>query len=168
MVTMKKMIIGNEKGFALIAAIIACLILLAVGMLVINMTAGDLFTSSATVGNKKALAATESGIHRVIQDFNPDPSTWIAANNYTDCTVNSPSYIWRPINSGTDANTQFAVCTPTASNLPPLPAAGSPLGGGGGSASGYSYHRYNSSVVGKSTSNNSQTSVDIGLGFGPI
>ena len=153
MVTMKKITFSNEKGFALIAAIIACLILLAVGILVINMSTGDLRSSSMAVGNKKALAATESGIHRLIQDFNPDPATWTEANNYistANCTATTPTYnIWRPISSdasaGIDANTQYAVCAPTVSNLPPVSIPGSAI-------DEWAMMRYSGSVVGKNTS----------------
>lgn len=162
--TMKKMIFNNEKGFALIAAIIACLILLAVGMLVINLSTGDLRSSSATVGNKKALAAAESGVHRMIQDFNPDAATWTTANDYTtDCATNptNPSYIWRQINTGADANTQYAVCAPTASDLPPLSVPGSAI-------DEWAMIRYNSSLVGSNTSYNSLTRINIGIGYGPV
>jgi Tfp pilus assembly protein PilX len=160
--TMKKMNLSNEKGFALLAAIMACLILLAVGMLVINMTTGDLRSSSATVGNKKALAATESGVHRLIQDFNPDLTTWTAANDYTtNCAATTPSYIWRSITAGTDANTQYAVCAPTGSDQAPLSIAGSAI-------DEWAMMRYNGSIVGQNTSYNSLTKVNIGIGYGPV
>jgi len=165
MKTMMKMTLSNEKGFALIAAIIACLILLAVGLLVINMSTGDLRSSVVTVGDKKALAATESGIHRLIQDFNPDPATWTEANNYVttaNCTATTPTYnIWRQISSGTDANTQYAVCAPTISDLPPVSVAGSAI-------DEWAMMRYNASLVGRNTSYNSLTKVDIGIGYGPV
>jgi len=159
---MKKINLSNEKGFALMAAIIACLILLAVGMLVINLTVGDLKSSSATVGDKKALAATESGIHRLIQDFNPDLTTWTTVNDYTtDCAATAPSYIWRTINSGTDANTQYAVCAPTASDLAPVSVPGSAIDEWG-------MMRYNGGVVGQNASYHSLTKVNIGIGYGPV
>ena len=162
MATMKKMTLCNEKGFALLAAIIASLILLAVGMLVINMSTGDLRTSSVIVGDKKALAATESGIHRLIQDFNPDPATWIEANNYistANCTATTYN-IWRTI-STVDTNTQFAVCTPTMSNRPPVSVPGYSLDEWG-------MMRYDGTVIGKNTYYNSLIKVDIGIGYGPI
>jgi Tfp pilus assembly protein PilX len=159
---MQKMTLINEKGFALLAAIIASLILLAIGMLVVNLTTGDLRTGARTVGDKKAVAATESGIHRLVQDFNPDSATWTTANNYTtDCAAAFPSYIWRAINSGTDTHTQFAVCAPTASNLAPVAVAGY-------SISEWALMRYNASVVGQNTTYNTLTKVDIGIGFGPV
>jgi hypothetical protein len=158
----KRLDITNEKGFALVAAIIASLILLAVGILVINMSTGDLRSSAITVGDKKALAATESGIHRLVQDFSPDSTTWTAANNYTtNCTASSPTYIWRSIASGTDANTQFAICAPTLSSQPPVNLPGYALGE-------WAMMRYDGRVAGKNTSYSTSTTVDIGIGYGPV
>lgn len=162
--TIKKITQINEKGFALMAALIASLILMAVGLLVINMSTGDLRTSAITVGDKKALAATESGIHRLVQDFNPDSVTWTTANNYTSavaCASATPSYIWRAINSGIDAHTQFAFCTPTKSPQQNMPVAGSDM-------SGFVYARYDVTVIGQSTSYNSLRRIDIGIGYGPV
>jgi hypothetical protein len=163
-----KIIISNEKGFALVAAIIASLILLAVGILVINMSTGDLRASAVTVGEKKALSAVESGVHRLMQDFSSDSATWTAAYNYsTDCTTATPAYIWRTINSATDGidgadqNTQFAICAPTASSLPPLAIPGY-------ATEDWGMMRYNSKVVGRNTSYNSSVTVDIGIGYGPV
>jgi hypothetical protein len=131
MATTKKVLLAGEKGFALVAAIIACLILLAVGMLVIGLSTKDLRSSSLTVGGNKSLAAVESGTHRLVQDFNPDSTTWTAANNYTtNCAATTPTYVWRAIADGVDANTQYAVCAPVKSGLPPVRIAGYALGGG--------------------------------------
>ena len=160
-----KMTLNNEKGFALVAAIIASLILMAIGILVINMSTGDLRASVATVGDKKSLAATESGIHRVMQDFSPDSANWTTANNYTtNCAAATPTYIWRSIAGGTDTNTQFAVCAPTLSPLPPVPLPGYALGPG----QEWGMMRYNGSVVGKNTSYNSLITVNVGIGYGPV
>ncbi len=164
METSKKNPLADERGFALVAAIIACLILLAIGMLVINLSTKDLRTSSVTVGNNKSLAAVESGTHRLVQDFNPDTTTWTTANNYTtNCTATTPTYIWRTIASGVDASTQYAICAPTNSNRPPIPIPGYALGSGG-----WGMMQYNARVVGKNDSYNSSVSVDVGIGYGPV
>jgi hypothetical protein len=189
MVTMKKDILSNEKGFALLAALMACLILIAIGILVINMSTGDLFTSSATVGNKKALLAVESGIPKVINDV--QPANWTETNNYSpvrdphnnNCGSDAydeydrthpldPQYKWQTIPGGTDIHTEFAFCIPRQSADPPIPAAGGELGGGGVShdnPQAYIY-RYDSTVVGRnrSTAYQSKAKVDIGVGFGPM
>ena len=165
MKTMKQMVlINNEKGFVLLAAIFACVILFAVGMLAIYMSTGDIRSSAITVGDKKALAGAESGVHRLVQDFDSQPSTWTAGNNYTqDCTSPIPSYIWRVIDSGIDANTRFAVCRPVVSSSPPVIPSGYDLAGGG-----YGIMRYDATVVGQNTSYKSLTKVDVGIGFGPV
>ena len=160
----KRKPLANEKGFALVAAIIASLILLAIGMLVINLSTKDLRSSSVAVGNNKSLAAVESGTHRLVQDFSPDPATWTTANNYTaNCAATTPTPIWRTIASGVDANTQFCIQTPTTSNLPPVPIPGYALGSGG-----WGMMRYNARIVGKSDSYNSSVGVDVGIGYGPV
>jgi len=177
MIIMKKTILRNEEGFVLVAAIIACLILLALGMLVINMSTGDLFTTSAVIGNKKSLSAAESGISKIITDVDPD--NWTAANDYTAATdgdgdvcgtnnFNDALYDWIDITGGTDPNTEFAVCIPQSSTQPPLPAAGFGLSGGGSSVIGYVYTRYDSTVLGRNTSHNAELRVDVGIGFGPV
>ena len=48
----KKYYINSEKGFALVLALIACLILVALGALVINLSTGDLKTSGQILGEK--------------------------------------------------------------------------------------------------------------------
>ena len=175
MTTMKKTALGNEKGFALLAAIIASLILLAVALLIINMSVGDLAATSMTVGNKKSLAASESGVHYVIPNFNPDPTTWTAANNYSPLvdvdnhqfgTDNYNLYIWQSIPNGTDTNTQYAICTPV--KLPRTTSTPGNALGGGGTGTGFGYIIYNISVIGKNTTYGSKSQIDVGIGYGPI
>jgi hypothetical protein len=194
---MKKNILSNEKGFALLAALMACLILIAIGILVINMSTGDLFTSSATVGYKKAILAVESGVPKVINDV--QPSNWTTGNphHYSAVEYINPvtgvhypcgadgypdtQYDWQTIPGGTDSHTQFAICIPTQSALPDIPVAGYELGGGAGTASGPTGYirRFESTVLGRnkvvdalgndtSSGYHSQAKVGIGVGFGPI
>lgn len=159
------MIYANEKGFALLAAIIAALILLAVGVLAINLSSADRRASAVVVGDKKAFAAAESGLHRLVQDFEPEPATWTTANNYTqNCASTIPTYIWQTIASGIDDRTRFAFCRPVVSNLPPLSPPSYSLGGD----VSYGIMRYDTTVVGRSDSYKSMNKVDIGIGFGPV
>ena len=167
---MRKYFIKNQKGFALLAALIACLILLAVGMLVINMTTGELFTTTAVVGQKKAVIAAESGVTKIMNDGFPE--NWTAANGYTEdanCgAANFAAYTWLSVQNSTDTTTQFAVCAPRVSTRPSMPAPGYALGGGGGSTVSYGYMRYDTTAVGRSSAYNSQTKLDVGVGFGPV
>lgn len=78
----RDMKIKREEGFALVAAILACLILLAVGLVAYFMTTQDSRTSLRTMGDKKAMMATESGVHRIMTYFdaaNIIPQTFDAA-----------------------------------------------------------------------------------------
>ena len=60
-----------EKGFALIASLLALWILAALGILVFTVTTQDVRISSKTVGEKKAFLAAESGVSWLTQNFNP-------------------------------------------------------------------------------------------------
>ena len=53
--------LSSEKGFALVTAILACVILFALAMLILQLSTGDLRVSAKSVGDKKAMAAAETG-----------------------------------------------------------------------------------------------------------
>jgi len=167
---MEKKLIQNEKGIALLMALIACLILLAVGMLVMNMSTGDLIASSLSMGNRKALIATESGVNRFLQDFDPTTST-MASASYSplydggghlcgNVDYATSSYVYNTTPGGNDDGSQFAICTPHTTRAP-LPAWGY-------DPTKWAYYRYDTTVVGKNTSYGSTYTVDVGIGFGPV
>ena len=162
MYTMKEMTLLNEKGFALLAALIASLILLAVGMLVINMSAGDLISSSSSVGNKKAFSAVESGVYRFAENFTMDPNTWTTANGYYSCPANFTAAnitTWQSA-STVDSNTKFVICMPVSNpNMAPIPSPGN---------GDWYFVFYRVTVGGQNTSYNSFEKVDVGVGFGPV
>lgn len=151
---MEHRILNNEKGFALIAAILACLILLAIGMLVIQMSTSDLRTSAGTVGEKKALVAVESGVHQLVKNFDPNVS-WDASHGYNTQTV---------IPGGIDGNTSFTIAAPTTSTLPPVTMPGYALG----ASQQWGMMRYDASVKGQNTTYNTVLNVDVGIGYGPV
>jgi hypothetical protein len=155
MQTMGKKILHNEKGFALIAAILACLILLAIGMLVIQMSTSDLRTSAGTVGEKKALVAVESGVHQLLMNFGPD--------------VTAGYNTWTPIPGG-DTGGRFKITgpppstAPTASILPPVTMPGYALG----ASQQWGMMRYDASVKGENTTYKAALDVGVGIGYGPV
>jgi hypothetical protein len=154
---MKKMMLNNEQGFVLLAAIIACLILLAIGMLVINMSTGNLIGSSVNIGTKKAQSATESGVHRLVENFQNTSETWTLANGYSQnvgCNGDPAGFAWQSITGGADSHSQYAVCLPTQ-NRPPLTLNG---------YAGTALCIYDISVAGRNTSYNSLNIVDVGMG----
>ena len=68
----------NEKGFALVAALMANLILLAVGFIAINLSTQDIRISMRAVGDKKAVNAAETAVHMLAMDFISDSPASIA------------------------------------------------------------------------------------------
>jgi len=61
--------IRSQKGFALLTAILACMILMALAILVMNMSTNDLRVSGRNVGEKIALHAAETGTQVMLRDF---------------------------------------------------------------------------------------------------
>ena len=141
---------NSEDGFALVAAIMACLILLALGMLVISLSTQDIRVSAKIVGEKRSLAAAEEGIHSLSQTFDPEnpvnaPVTTTRADGVSNYTINYPA---KPPTTG-----------PLGIRLP-----GYDIGGG----KIYGERRYNVSVTGRSTAYNTQVTIGVGLGYGPV
>ena len=140
---------NSEEGFALIAAIMACLVLLALGMLVISLSTQDIRISAKIVGDKRSLAAAEEGIHSLCQTFDPQnpviaPVTITRADGVSNYTINYPATF------------------PTIGPWIRLP--GYDIGGG----KVYGDKRYNISVTGRSIEYNTRVTIGVGLGYGPI
>jgi len=146
-------IINSERGFALIAAILACLILMALAMLVISLSTGDLKTTSTIVGDKKSLSAVESGVHRLSQTFDPSSTANLG------CSTS-----WQNVDATNDPGSQYRYSAATASSMAPLPLAGYSMEAG----QGWGMTRYTVSVEGQNTTYNTKAQVDIGLGYGPV
>jgi len=141
---------NSEEGFALIAAIMACLVLLALGMLVISLSTQDIRVSTKIVGEKRALAAADSGISALSQVFDPQnpilaPQTTNRADGVSSYTLNYPA---------------------TRPTLGPIliPLAGFSIGGG----QRWGQSRYNLDVVGTNTEYGTQVTVGVGVGYGPV
>jgi hypothetical protein len=151
---MKKIL--RENGFALVAALLANLILLAVGILAINLASGDIRISMRSVGDKKALNAAETGVHELSRLF--DPAT--AFNG----TVFPVSY--RALSGGQDSTTQYSISQPTVPTTGPstLQLNGYAIGG----AQMWGQIRYSTTVTGRNTAYSTSVTVDVEVGFGPI
>jgi hypothetical protein len=143
----------SEQGFAFVLAILGIAVLLALGVLALNMSGRDVLISSRVVGEKKALSACESGIHSMMLNFNPEN---LAGSQLADIQV--------------DPNTDPASCYTIA--LPGRPDGGPgviPLAGysiGGGQMWGQTM--YEVVVTGMNTDYKSQVQVGVGMGYGPI
>jgi hypothetical protein len=141
---------NSEAGFALIAAIMACLILLALGMLVISLSTQDIRVSVKIVGDKRSLAAADTGINDLSQVFDPQnpvaaPVTTNRADGVSSYTINYPA------------------SRPTIGAIT-IPLAGYSIGGG----QRWGQSRYNVDVVGTNTEYNTQVTIGVGLGYGPV
>jgi hypothetical protein len=148
--------IARKNGFALIAALLANLILLAVGILAVNLSSGDIRISMKAVGDKKALNAAETGVHELTRLF--DPAT--AFNG----AVFPVSY--RALSGGYDSTTQYSISQPTVPSSGPssMQLNGYAIGG----AQMWGQTRYSTTVTGRNTAYNTNVTVDVEVGFGPI
>lgn len=148
---MKVLKIKNKKGFALVAALLTILILTAIGVLIFTVTTQDIRVSTRVTGEKKAFSAAEAGIHRVIQNFNPDNlAAGVVANVQVD--------------PATDPDSRYTVNSIASSSMPPLPLPGYAIGGG----QQWGQRRYDASVTGTNTRYGSSVTIDVGIGYGPI
>lgn len=149
----------KEKGFALIAALMAVWVLTAMGILVFTVTTQDVRTSSRSVGEKKAFSAAESGISWLVQNFDPaNMTSTTATSSPMRVDANNPTLI--------DPNSTFTFTTPQPPTTGPaiLPTPGYSIGGG----EVWGQTRYVSSVTGRNSNYNSRIDIQAGLGYGPV
>ena len=151
-----------EKGFALIASLLALWILAALGILVFTVTTQDVRVSSRTVGEKKAFLAAESGIGWLMQNFNPANLAASAVSN----VVSDYGAAGSISQSLIDPNSNFSVSTPTAPTTGPaaLPSPGYEIGGG----EVWGQARYVATITGNNTKYNTTIPVQVGVGYGPV
>lgn len=142
--------VSSEGGFALIAALIACLILMALALLVISLSTGDLRTSSQVVGGKRAMLAAESGIQNLTQTFDPIGTNFGLGSGF-------PTQ-WYNVDTTNDPGAQYRYFSSVA--IAPMPLAGY--------STEWGMLRFNIVVEGKNTLYNSQQQVAVGAGHGPV
>ena len=140
----------GEGGFALVAALLACLILMGLAILVISLSTQDLRVSAKLVGDKKAMAAAEAGIHMITQKFEP---TNLAAVQTNEGYVLDPHAIY----------SISAARRPTAGPAS-IPLAGFSIGGG----QQWGQSRYVVDVTGRDTEYDTTVQIGVGIGYGPI
>jgi len=146
-------VLNSEKGFILMAALIACAILMALGILIWVSSNGELKTSASTLGEKKALAAVESGYHILTQAFDP------MATNY-GITLNT----WANIDTTYAPNQQYKITSVALSSFPALPPPGYSIE----SSQGWGVARFDVTVFGRDTAYDTEQEMDVGIGYGPV
>jgi Tfp pilus assembly protein PilX len=140
----------SRQGFALVTAILAIMILMALGFLALSVTTGDLKITARVVGEKKALIAAETGIHRLMQNFDPA--------NITSAHVTN-----QQVDSAADPASRYTIgnVRRPASGPEELPRAGNSIGGG----QTWGQHRFVGTVTGVNTNYNSSVTIDVGIGY---
>ena len=150
---------SSQKGFALVAAIMACLILLALAMLVIQLSTQDLRISSRTVGEKKAVIAAETGINVLLQNFDPSiPGNFnVATSSAVEIdAVNAPG-------------DKYTISTP-AGNPPARGPSSRQIKRGyaiGGEQS-WCEAFYTVEVTGMNSIYNTRADISVGIGYSPV
>ena len=151
--------INSSKGFVLVAALIACVILSALSILVVTLSTGDLKTTVVILGGKKATASTESGYYVFTQSFDPLKCTFIANNFVTACT-NLAFGGWQNVDAANIPGAQYRLIGVAKNNMPPIMEAGYP--------SDWGMVRYDAQLEGRDTTYNSKMQMDMGVAYGPV
>jgi Tfp pilus assembly protein PilX len=135
-----------EQGFVLIVALMAILILTAIGFFALTMVSGDLMISSRLTGERKALSAAESGALAVFANASLDFNTLLGYN------VNNVQ-----IDPTNDPSTYYTVKATTNTFVQ--------TSGGAGQCTGCESFIYNTDITG--TDSNYGSSVTISIGMAP-
>jgi hypothetical protein len=137
---------NSERGFILVVALMAMLILTAVGLFALTMISGDLMISYRLTGDRKALSAAESGVYSLLASpnsisyllNNPPPTTCIQVD-----PTNDPSTCYT-----VSATTNTWVQAPV---------------GNGGQCFGCKSFIYNTNITGKDSNYSSLVTISIGM-----
>jgi hypothetical protein len=120
--------------------------------MVIQLSTQDLRSGAAVVGEKKALAAADAGIHRLLSGYDPAA---VSAGGFDQ---------WLDVDSANDPGAQYSISTPAAGGGAPVPLPGYSMEAG----QGWGMTRMASRVSGRNTNYNTVVQVDVGMGYGPV
>lgn len=140
--------------------------LFALAMLVIHLSTQDLRSSAKNVGDKKASSGAETGIHRMVQNFDPQnlPASAVTSTTANAVQINGVWYL--QVDSANDPNSVYTIGTPTRPTSGPtfLPMTGYSIGGG----QSWGQARYVVDVTGRNTAYDTSVTIGTGVGYGPI
>ncbi len=134
---------NSEDGFVLVAALIAVMILTALGIWALTTSSQDIKATARSVSEGNALSAAEAGVHTLYANFNPNVPLYTTKTNIQNSTNASFTvtglkwYINAP-------GTAYEI------NI-------------GGNSSGYQYQVYSAQVTGYDNILNGQVSLNIGI-----
>lgn len=161
-----KRLLSSQKGFILLTALLACVVLFALTFLIINLSTSDLKVSSQIVGQKKAMLAAEAGIHGMMVDFDPQDLTASVTSDLSSNTIKIGGTWHQKVDPANDPNSVYTVSTPTTPTTGPvfLPLTGYSIGGG----QQWGQRAYNVRVTGRNTTYNTTVMIEAGIGYGPV
>ncbi len=135
----------SERGFVLIAALMAVMILMAIGFFILTTTSQDIKISSRLVGERKALSSAESGLQQFCINFTPGSAALL---NQTVDAANDPS-------------SRFDIGAATWNKeMPSVPAYGY--------SDTMEYSVFNNIITGRDTSYQSEVQLSVGVKYGPV
>jgi len=143
----------STAGFALIAALLAIIILTAVGTLAFVVSTQDIRISGRVVGEKKAFFAAEGGAHWLMGNFDPTNLAGLTVNAQKVDSTNDPTSVF------TVSNLNLATGEPET-----LPLPGFSTGG----MQEWGQQRYVATVTGQNTAHGSNVPINLSLGYGPV
>ena len=153
-------VIKRDDGFALVAGLLTLLILLTLAMLVYTISTKDIRVAVRATGEQKAMAGVETGIHMLLQQ-----------SNLTIGQITSYEATDVPVSGGADSDTKFSIGNPTMTALSSIPRSLCfPGYQCGATANSRAFKQTNTpkGITGKNTRYNSEVTVDVGVGFGPV
>ena len=137
----------SEDGFVLIAAIMAVMILIAVGFFALTVTTQDTRISTRVVGERKAFSAAEAGVNEICRTINPGNLVPITGQK---------------IDTAKDPSAEFDATAPARNtDYPSIQIPGSDL------SKAYAGAIFGVTVTGRDTSYNSETSIEVGVAYAP-
>jgi len=140
----------SEGGFVLIAALMAVMILMAVGFFILTTTSQDLRMSSRLVGERKAFSAAESGMQTFCLTFSSDPAQYPKSD--------------QPVDATNDPTARFDIPNAPARNATDMAAVGSDIKGG----VHWGYQIWTADIIGRDTAYKSSVTLSVGFQFGPV
>jgi len=158
--------LSSQKGFILLTALLACVVLFALTFLIIDLSTSDLKISSQTVGQKKAMIAAEAGIHSMMRNFDPQNLAASVTSDLTPSAFKIGGTWYQRVDSANDPNSVYTISTPTTPTAGPvfLPLTGYSIGGG----QQWGQRAYNVQVTGRNTTYNTTVTIQTGIGYGPV
>jgi len=137
----------SQEGFVMIVAIMAVMILIAVGFFALTVSTQDMRISSRLLGERKAFSAAEAGINEVCRTLNP---------------ANRVPIYWTKVDATNDPNAEWSATAPTRNtNYPSIAVPGSDL------TDAFAGAVFDTAVTGRETSYNSRVNINVGIAYTP-